>query len=701
MIRFFKNNPLLWFLFPLMAGIAVSYHLSFCLSYTLPILFVSLAVVIAGVSGRLPRSLFGVSMMMTMFALGAVVERLDNNSSMPRWSGEKGCFEAVIKEVPHVGGTTTKVEAYVSRMGLDSVRGARREGKLYIYFANSVDVERLQIGERIFFEAVVDNPRNAGNPAEFDMEHHTYVNGVTGMVYLPVGGWRSLGFSKLTLSMRASELRERLVRYYGLLGFEGDALSVLSALTVGEKRDLSQGVRDIYSDAGASHLLALSGLHLGIIYMIVSAFFPVRAGRRRTMLLRESVVLLLLWAFVFIAGFSPSVVRAAILFSLMALARCLQRDNTSVNTLAFAALLMLLFSPRLLFDVSFQLSFSAVFAILMLDAPLRRITRVGEYGGIYGSLMGMFTMSFAAQIGVLPFVWYYFGTFPLYFFVTNLFAVPAAFCLLLLAILMLLLTPIPFLQQYVVLALNMLLCAMNDALRFVASLPGASLELPYIDMAGAFAVALFIVLLLYSIFANSKKIFFATSVLLLLMVGVRFSRMFRDDGSYVMFYNSRGCPAAQFVVSHRESYLLSSYPEWEIDLSYIAEPYWRREGMSRPHLLSGNGVDGVVTLSDGLVRFQGRTIMMIADDCWLQRDVLQPVDCIYLCRGFLGDIKSLLSKYPSRYIVMDATLYKGSRRRIARECAESGVRCIDLSTVGAVKFLCNKTGVRFIPMRGK
>ena len=146
---------------------------------------------------------------------------------------------------------------------------------------------------------------------------------------------------------------------------------------------------------------------------------------------------------------------------------------------------------------------------------------------------------------------------------------------------------------------------------------------------------------------------------------------------------------------------MSSYPEWDIDLSYVAEPFWRREGMSQPILLHDGFSDEKVSMSGRLVHFEGRRIAMLSDDCWMDETHVQPVDCIFLCRGFLGKIKRLLEIYPTRYIVMDATLYEGSRRRIARECAQAGVRCLNLKDMGAMKLLCRGGGINFVSMKGR
>ena len=216
-------------------------------------------------------------------------------------------------------------------------------------------------------------------------------------------------------------------------------------MTIGDKSELTSEITETFSSVGASHILALSGLHLGIFYMILSVLLPMWRNKRAFTLLRELLILMIIWSFVFVAGLSASLTRAALLFTIFSFGRCLRRDASSLNSLALAAIVMLLFSPRSLFDVSFQLSFAAVFSILLLRPSLRRLLAADRYGKVYGYVADVVTLSIAAQIGTFPFVWYYFGTFPLYFLFTNMLVVPVAFIIMSLAVLLWLSSPITYL----------------------------------------------------------------------------------------------------------------------------------------------------------------------------------------------------------------------------------------------------------------
>ena len=696
-----KNYPLLKLALPLIGGIVIGWLCNVDLLHTATLFALSLLAVAAGFSSRLPAWLFGVGATGAMLAIGLFVITCDKAIETPRWSGRKVACEAQLLEVPYMGGVATRALAYVvSDDG--SVAGERSEGRVNIYFANSVEAEALRVGEKVRFEAVIENPRNAGNPAEFDVERYMRLKGVSGSVFLPVGGWQSAGMGNVSLQMRALALRDDIVKMYERQGFEGNALSLLAAFSVGEKRGFSQELKEVYSDAGVSHLLALSGLHLGLFYMVVVTLLGFAGGSRKWYIARELFALLLLWVFAFVAGLTPSIVRAAVLFSLVSVGRCLRRDSSSLNSLAFAAMVMLLYSPRLLFDISFQLSFSAVLAIILLTPWLRERLGCNKRGRLYRSLVSLLAVSFSAQVGVLPFVWYYFGTFPLYFLFANLLLVPLATVLMTLVVYFWVTVPVPLVQQCVAWLLSWLLAFMNGVVEFVASLPAASVMLPQVSVAGACFAAFMLVAFFYCVMR--RRYLFAALISMAAVVAVVlniFTGKGTDYSDSVLLFNNNKSGAALVLPQGSEGYVVSSVPKFDSDADRVLVPFMEREDITSVRWLESPYTDSCVSYSDGLLSFAGVRMQLLADDCWLSDSLQHPVDVLWLCRGFLGPVERLLEVYPASCIVLDGSLYAGSRRRLLRECGAAGVGCIDISQLGAVKLKAADGSFSVETMRGK
>jgi competence protein ComEC len=241
-------------------------------------------------------------------------------------------------------------------------------------------------------------------------------------------------------------------------------------MTLGDRRALSAELKDTYAIAGASHVLALSGLHLGIIYALLS--FLVHGRRWR--IVGQTVLVAAIWAFALLVGLPASVVRAATMLSVCAVLSVGGRRAFSMGVLAFAAIVMLAVSPLSLFDVGFQLSFAAMFSILTILPLLQRVVSSEwlQRHRLTGWAWGLMAVSLAAQVGTAPLVAYYFGRLPLYFLLTNFLVVPAAYAILLGSLLILVLPVAAPAVLWVVETLN-------RSLDWLSGLPLSSIEVSH------------------------------------------------------------------------------------------------------------------------------------------------------------------------------------------------------------------------------
>lgn len=261
--------------------------------------------------------------------------------------------------------------------------------------------------------------------------------------------------------------RSKLLERFADGGVDGDAYAVVAAMSLGDKSALTRDLKDTYSVSGASHVLALSGLHLGIIYMLLSVLLP----RRRWPALSQLLIILFIWAFVFLVGMSVSVVRSAIMLTVYGLLSIGNRDKMSINALAFTAIVMLMWNPAWLFDVGFQMSFLAVFAILLF-VPLFDDVFSAEYLMAHRwikRIWGLVVVSCSAQLGVAPLIAFYFGRFSTYFLLTNFIVIPAAMAILWLSLVVLLFPSLAYILLYIVQCLNTILSR-------ITAIPGASID---------------------------------------------------------------------------------------------------------------------------------------------------------------------------------------------------------------------------------
>jgi competence protein ComEC len=250
-------------------------------------------------------------------------------------------------------------------------------------------------------------------------------------------------------------------------GVDGDAYAVVAAMALGDKSALTHELRDTYSVSGASHVLALSGLHLGIIYCMLWLLLP----HRRWPAVSQTIILIVMWLYVLLVGMPVSVVRSAVMLTVYGLLSISHRNKMSVNALAFTAIVMLMCNPEWLFDIGFQLSFMAVLAILLFVPVFEDVfsAKYLQEHRLVRYVWGLVAVSVSAQIGVAPLLAYYFGRLSTYFLLTNFIVLPAAYIILGFSLIVLLFPSLAYILLYIVDTLNAVLFR-------ITAIPGSSID---------------------------------------------------------------------------------------------------------------------------------------------------------------------------------------------------------------------------------
>lgn len=368
--------------------------------------------------------------------------------------------------------------------------------------------DKLRVGDGIKAVSLLEKPSGYAD-SDFDYGRYLLYHGYVATTFIYIDEWSKavVDLTRLSLIQRtriaALVFRDRLLRRYTDMGFSGQAYAVLAAMTLGDKSSLSDRLKEDYSVSGASHILALSGLHLGIIYAILSLIFL----RRRWQIASQVLILLAIWTYVFIVGMSASVVRSAVMITVYSFVSLLNRNKMSLNTLAVAAVVILIVNPLYLYDVGFQMSFAAVFFIILFYRPVLNLMPGCVMGiPVIRQIWQMMSVSLAAQIGVAPLIAFYFGRFSCYFLLTNIIVVPAATIILYGAVLMAALSFVPYLQTLLSALLLKVVVLLNSGVSFVAELPGASID--------GIAIGLLQLVLIYvAIFSFSVLVVYAKKMM--------------------------------------------------------------------------------------------------------------------------------------------------------------------------------------------
>lgn len=276
------------------------------------------------------------------------------------------------------------------------------------------------------------------------------------------------------VAIKAKIVRERLLLAFADAGVQGSHYAIMSAMAFGDKSAISRETQDVYALTGTVHLLALSGMHLGILFMLLS----ILVVKSRRNILGRVVVIASIWGYVILVGMPASVVRAATMLTIYSVCTIDGREAMSVNALFITAVIMLSLNPMIIWDAGFQLSFLAMLSIFIYYAPLYNIipARLLFDYPVLRKVWSMSILSLAAQIGTAPLTAYYFGRFSTYFLLTNIIAIPLVTLLLYSVAMSLLLWFIPFMRVFFIYVLQLTAAILNSFLGEVSMWSGVSIE---------------------------------------------------------------------------------------------------------------------------------------------------------------------------------------------------------------------------------
>jgi competence protein ComEC len=440
-----KQIPFARLIIPFMIGIAAQWYLQlpaaigFCTFLVSTCAAIGLSMINITWRYRL-RWLQGNMINLSMAALGLLLTHQQDIRNRDAWLGhyyQDGAAMMVTLAEPLVEKAKTyKAEADVNYVQIDDGWKAV-EGKIIIYLKKDSAIGSLGFNSRLLLANKLQPIKNSGNPGAFDYARYNAFRGIHHQVYVRPGEFRILPgvppgwLDAILLSIKNYVLQ---VLKQNIAGEEESA--VAEALLVGYKNDLDKDLLQAYSNTGVVHIIAISGLHLALIYgVLVWVLSPLKQNRFNN-ILKALIILCILWMFGLVAGAAPSIIRSAIMFSFILFGQLLGRKASIYNTLSGAAFVMLSYNPFNLWDVGFQLSFGAVLSIVIFMEPIYKWWYIRNK--LLDNIWKLTSVTLSAQVLTFPIIIYYFHQFPLMFIISNFVAVPLSAIILKLELLLVL-----------------------------------------------------------------------------------------------------------------------------------------------------------------------------------------------------------------------------------------------------------------------
>ncbi|HAH22940.1 MAG TPA: hypothetical protein DCL77_04125, partial [Prolixibacteraceae bacterium] len=426
--------------------------------------------------------------------------------------------------------------------------------KVMAYFSKESFDTTLIAGDQMILLVQPTEIKNRGYAFEFDYRKMMHNKGIDFSVYLTSGTYQKTGIKIHRISYWAEQVRDKLLVLLASSKIEKEERAVVSALTLGYRAELDPDTLSYFVNTGTIHVLSVSGLHVALIFFILSFLFSgINKGKFGT-IIYPLLVLFLLWFYAFITGFSPPVQRSTVMFTFVIIGRMLRRPVNIYNSLSASALVLIVLDPNVLFDVGFQLSYLAIFGIVLVQPPLQSLMEVKNK--MLRWAWTLFTVSLAAQLITFPLSILYFNQFPNFFWLSNYFAIPGTTLLMWLTFCFFILSPIPLISFFLARLIQWTTHLLLSVLKWMGELPHAvSHGIVYTTPQALLIYGLIAAFIIYGFSKNKTGLFGGLVFLILFQTSLLWTKFSLFNQKSVYVYNYKNTLIQ--LVNGRNSYILS------------------------------------------------------------------------------------------------------------------------------------------------
>ncbi|MHC1776265.1 MAG: ComEC/Rec2 family competence protein [Lentimicrobium sp.] len=614
------------------------------------------------------RWLFGFGLNILLVLLGFVMSWAGNQkyyySHFSRFDdNSRIVYEAFLTEPPTQRANSVKFTLQVRRVSVNG-KYFPAKGRIIAYAGKDSLATLLDYGTGILFSDKPQPLKPPSNPGEFDYARYLSVNQVFHQVYLGKGNYNLTGRQHGNfLKSFALRARNRLLTIMQRYGITGREYAVAAALLIGYDDLLDATQRREYSGAGVVHVLCVSGLHVGIVFLIADSLFFFLRKRKKAAWLRPLLIITFIWVYALITGLAPSVMRASLMFSMITIGKSLSRQSHTYNTLAASAFILLIINPGMLYDLGFQLSYGAVFGIVTFQPYIRQLFITTNKAKEY--FWSMINVSLAAQLFVTPLSVYYFHQFPNYFLIANLIAIPLSGILIYTGVIFIFLSFIPFLGKIAAVIVVVEIKILNSSVAFIEGLPGAVSHGIYLSS----NATILLYLLIFSGFMLfiGKNRFWLYPVLglcLLLSADFAVTAIGRTDNKVLIVQSINRHTAISFTNGRTQVILADSAVVSKPELiGYSTETFRISAGireicytcLSADHV-SKSGLKDDPEIRKGFFSFMGKRGVVLTPDSGLPAEEKQiKVDYVILTGNLRQKLEKLTGNFPGAIFIADAS----------------------------------------------
>lgn len=682
-----KKVTFLRLLIPFMVGIILQWNIQLSPAHWITVLILSVLIIgsffFIPLFGRFRLGIMnGIAVNTAFLSLGALLVWHKDIRNNPAWFGHSYTNDTILVVTlaePCTEKTNSiKADADVSYV-FEENKFVPATGKIILYFQKDSFPKELAYGSQIILKKPLQEIKNSGNPGGFDYKRYSLFHGIIHQVFLKRGEYEILKSKKTTwLNTLLYKAREKILTILSNNIRSRKELGLAEALLIGYKDDLDKTLVQSYTNTGVVHIIAISGLHLGLIYWLLVLLFKPIKKKNNLLWVRALLIISGLWLFSLLAGGQPSVLRSALMFSAIVIGETLSKKNNIYNSLAFSAFALLCYNPFWLWDVGFQLSYAAVLSIVIFMRPI--------YNWFYfpnkllAFVWKLNAVTLAAQILTLPISIYHFHQFPTYFLLTNFVAVPLSSAILIGEIILCAVSAIPSLALLTGKILTWLIRVMNSYIEWVESFRFSLIDEIQINLIQTILLVIVIAGMSYWLM-EQKKIGLKTGLIALtcFSLSVSYEIILTGKQKTIIVYNVPQKKAVDFIEGRQ--YLFIG------DSTLLEDDFARNFHLKPSRILNRTRETSSIKdiyQNDSYISYGTKKILLLDKTIAFRHTDQKPViDLLILSGNPRVYIQKLANSLTIRQVVVDGTVPAWKTKYWEKDCTDLNIPYHHVTNQGA------------------
>jgi competence protein ComEC len=632
------------------------------------------------------RWLWGVLIFFSLFLFGAgIMKNRCHHTTLILET--QSFFNGIIIEEPDVNLRSTRLTLQITAYRDSTKNWIGADEKTFVYVPTDSMSSALNIGDVLMLNTIFTANSPPKNPEEFDYSYYRARRKFFTSAFVSANDYKKVRHENLWFRKAISDIQTAMFDCLKKVGIDGDNFAVLRALIIGDKQLLSDEIINSYSVSGAMHVLAVSGLHVGLVYAVLVFMLGAVKKRRFGKFIKVITVFFGIWLYAALAAFSPSVCRACVMFSFMLFGELFGKKVNIYNSLAASAFFLLTINPYNIFEVGFQLSYCSVIAIVFFQPVLQKTVYIRNK--ILKYIFALATVAVAAQIGTSGMTIFYFHSFPNYFIVTNILIIPVVTVIMFTVAATFLLSWIPVVGILIGKFLDICVSLANLITKSVEMLPYSLIDNIYLDRLQVYTIIVALIFLAFYIEFRNKKNLIAIFVCLIMFCGISsFQKVERANQRQMIVYDTKNSTFISFVVG-QNSVNIRDYENQDNNFRFNTENNSIKLGIKnvKTLLTSDNFEESDIIKSyKNIIWFNKKSIKIATEKDIFQSQKPMTVDFLIVNKYLRNNIQTILNNYRPEILIIDSSVQARHARQWIAEAENRNINHHYVSDKGAFVF---------------